>query len=141
MLLLFANVTQSSPETDLEMHLSTCFRALDEFGLSWQNAKTARECLLLLQRQWEAKSETERSSLRRVATLSTITDPAQTKRHCGSHGQSSSMAQEEGLDMQTQASGSVHESLVDGQSLGMNAEFDWDYMVAFPLIQPPQESL
>lgn len=140
MLLLFANVTQSSSEPDLETHLNTCFRALDEFGLSWQNAKTARECLLLLQRQWEVKSENERS-LRRVATMTAISDPTQTKRHCGQHANPSSMAAaDEALNIQTRAFGDSYELSTDGETFDPNPDLDWDYMVAFPFIHPPSHA-
>lgn len=56
LLLIFTNVTRYQPDDgQTEAHLNTCFRALDEFSLSWDSAKRAREFLLLLQRQWELR--------------------------------------------------------------------------------------
>ncbi|KJZ72195.1 hypothetical protein HIM_08460 [Hirsutella minnesotensis 3608] len=57
LLLIFATVSQYrilDESQDLGFHISTCFRALDELGASWESAKRAREFLILLQRRWES---------------------------------------------------------------------------------------
>ncbi|KAI0533742.1 fungal-specific transcription factor domain-containing protein [Xylaria digitata] len=59
LLLIFATVTgyQRPPESkELKAHLVVCFRALEEFGQAWENAKRNRDFLVLLQRNWESRS-------------------------------------------------------------------------------------
>ncbi|KAI1102678.1 fungal-specific transcription factor domain-containing protein [Jackrogersella minutella] len=62
LLLLFAAVTNYRlPGDDVGLLLSSCFRALDEFSAAWENAKRARDFLVLLQRQWEIRARTTRA--------------------------------------------------------------------------------
>ncbi|KAL3437522.1 hypothetical protein BDV09DRAFT_201792 [Aspergillus tetrazonus] len=68
LLLLFAAVTQYRPcngdvgvkhggiGDGIAKHLSTCFRALDEFSISWPSAARAKDLLLRLQRRWEIRT-------------------------------------------------------------------------------------
>ncbi|KAJ5170248.1 transcriptional regulator family: Fungal Specific TF [Penicillium coprophilum] len=57
LLLLFAAVSQyKSEEENIIAHLSTCFRALDEFSLSWQSANRAKDLLVRLQHKWEVRT-------------------------------------------------------------------------------------
>ncbi|KAJ5285519.1 hypothetical protein N7524_000825 [Penicillium chrysogenum] len=58
LLLLFAAVSQyqTSEEENIIAHLSTCFRALDEFSLSWQSANRAKDLLVRLQHKWELRT-------------------------------------------------------------------------------------
>lgn len=62
LLLIFAVVVKHRPEvasTDATIpaaHLSTCFRALDEFGAAWESAKQARNFLTVLHRRWELQA-------------------------------------------------------------------------------------
>ncbi|KAL4940033.1 hypothetical protein BDV06DRAFT_27066 [Aspergillus oleicola] len=72
LLLLFAAVTQykvpsgsgehehqqssGGTVTGIAGHLSTCFRALDEFAISWPSASRAKDLLLRLQRKWEIRT-------------------------------------------------------------------------------------
>lgn len=58
LLLLFAAVSQyqTSEEENIVAHLSTCFRALDEFSLSWQSANRAKDLLVRLQHKWELRT-------------------------------------------------------------------------------------
>ncbi|KAL4819520.1 fungal-specific transcription factor domain-containing protein [Aspergillus spinulosporus] len=68
LLLLFAAVTQYCPcngdvggkhggsGDGIAKHLSTCFRALDEFAISWPSAARAKDLLLRLQRRWEIRT-------------------------------------------------------------------------------------
>ncbi|KAJ5509544.1 hypothetical protein N7527_011687, partial [Penicillium freii] len=58
LLLLFAAVSQYQPSEgeNIIAHLSTCFRALDEFSLSWQSANRAKDLLVRLQHKWEIRT-------------------------------------------------------------------------------------
>ncbi|KAJ5347505.1 transcriptional regulator family: Fungal Specific TF [Penicillium brevicompactum] len=58
LLLLFAAVSQyqTSDNDNITAHLSTCFRALDEFSLSWQSANRAKDLLVRLQHRWEIRT-------------------------------------------------------------------------------------
>ncbi|KAI0874509.1 fungal-specific transcription factor domain-containing protein [Hypoxylon argillaceum] len=58
LLLIFAIVTRyQRPECkDLKVYLIVCFRALEEFGQAWENAKRNLAFLVLLQRNWESRS-------------------------------------------------------------------------------------
>ncbi|KAJ5503526.1 transcriptional regulator family: Fungal Specific TF, partial [Penicillium fimorum] len=58
LLLLFAAVSQYQTEEkeNIIAHLSTCFRALDEFSLSWQSANRAKDLLVRLQHKWEVRT-------------------------------------------------------------------------------------
>lgn len=62
LLLLFAAVTKYLPHSqrDIALYLGTCFRALDEFALSWQSARRAKDILVNLQRQWEIRTRTRK---------------------------------------------------------------------------------
>lgn len=62
LLLIFANVTnfKRSSNTDVGLHLSACFRALDEFGNTWESSNRAKDFLVLLQRQWELRGRSAR---------------------------------------------------------------------------------
>jgi hypothetical protein len=58
LLLLFAAVSNyaSHSKAQIVAHLGTCFRALDEFSLSWMNARRAKDLLVTLQHQWELRT-------------------------------------------------------------------------------------
>ncbi|KAL5003089.1 fungal-specific transcription factor domain-containing protein [Aspergillus recurvatus] len=72
LLLLFAAVTQYCPCDEntgrkqggigngIAGHLSTCFRALDEFAISWPSAARAKDLLLRLQRRWEIRTRSNK---------------------------------------------------------------------------------
>ncbi|KAL2865724.1 transcription factor domain-containing protein [Aspergillus lucknowensis] len=63
LLLLFAAVTQyPSGRDDITSHLSTCFRALDEFSISWSCASRAKDLLLRLQRRWEIRTRSSKKN-------------------------------------------------------------------------------
>ncbi|KAJ5217927.1 uncharacterized protein N7498_000026 [Penicillium cinerascens] len=57
LLLLFAAVLNypCHSRDDISLYLSTCFRALDEFALSWKSAQRAKDLLVGLQRQWDLR--------------------------------------------------------------------------------------
>ena len=58
LLLLFAAVSHYplAKNEDINAHLSTCFRALDEFSLSWQSANKVKDLLVRLQYKWELRT-------------------------------------------------------------------------------------
>jgi hypothetical protein len=58
LLLLFAAVAHYplAENEDITAHLSTCFRALDEFSLSWQSANKVKDLLVRLQYKWELRT-------------------------------------------------------------------------------------
>jgi hypothetical protein len=58
LLLLFAAVSQYplAKDEDITAHLGTCFRALDEFSLSWQSANSVKDLLVRLQYKWELRT-------------------------------------------------------------------------------------
>lgn len=45
----------SDSNTQMVAHLNLCFRALDELGQSFENAKRTRDFLVSLQRRWQAR--------------------------------------------------------------------------------------
>jgi hypothetical protein len=57
LLLLFAAVLNypCHSRDNISLYLSTCFRALDEFALSWKSAQRAKDLLVGLQRQWDLR--------------------------------------------------------------------------------------
>ena len=66
LILVFATVSQQAQQSeeshaDMVAHLNTCFRALDDLGQSFENAKRTREILMILQRRW--KNRTRSSSI------------------------------------------------------------------------------
>ncbi|KAL0255057.1 hypothetical protein SLS55_009584 [Diplodia seriata] len=77
LLLIFANITRYYRDGATGQHLSACFRALEEFGASWESAGRARDFLLLLQRQWELRG---RSAARRPRAASSSGESALGKR-------------------------------------------------------------
>lgn len=66
LMLIFAAVSNSrrrhGDDESTSAQLGVCFRALDEFSLSWENAKRARDFLLALKSRWEARVRTHQSS-------------------------------------------------------------------------------
>ncbi|KAE8148476.1 fungal-specific transcription factor domain-containing protein [Aspergillus avenaceus] len=64
LLLLFAAVFQyrSIAQAEIAMHLSTCFRALDEFAISWQNARRVKDLLMKVQKHWETRTRARKSA-------------------------------------------------------------------------------
>lgn len=62
--LLFAAVTKypAHSQSEIASYLSSCFRALDEFALSLQSARRAKDLLVNLQQQWEIRTRFSRDS-------------------------------------------------------------------------------
>ncbi|KAI1213739.1 fungal-specific transcription factor domain-containing protein [Annulohypoxylon truncatum] len=90
LLLLFTAVTNYRlPGDDVEFLLSSCFRALDEFGAAWENAKRARDFLVLLQRQWESRARASRARRPSQSSTSISRKRARTSSHGSILGSSS----------------------------------------------------
>ncbi|KAF4159660.1 hypothetical protein CNMCM6069_001303 [Aspergillus lentulus] len=60
--LLFASVSNypSLSQGNISLYLTTCFRALDEFTLSWKSAQRAKDLLVALQRQWDLRTRSNK---------------------------------------------------------------------------------
>ncbi|KAJ6023459.1 uncharacterized protein N7446_013821 [Penicillium canescens] len=71
--LLFAAVSNypSYSRGNISLYLTTCFRALDEFTLSWKSAQRAKDLLLGLQRQWDLRTGSNKPTQRADGVLYT----------------------------------------------------------------------
>lgn len=69
LMLIFATIASLKREGDQEIsaYLSVCFRALEEFGISWESAKRAQNFLISLQRRWESRVRSYNSAKRAVS--------------------------------------------------------------------------
>ncbi|KAF5859753.1 hypothetical protein ETB97_002475 [Aspergillus alliaceus] len=69
LMLIFATIASLQPEGDQEIsaYLSVCFRALEDFGISWESAKRAQNFLISLQRRWESRIRSYNSAKRAVS--------------------------------------------------------------------------
>lgn len=63
----------SKPE--MVAHLNVCFRALDELGQSFDNAKRTRDFLVSLQRRWQNRMRKSGSAAKRVLSSSQLGPP------------------------------------------------------------------
>ncbi|KAB8212073.1 fungal-specific transcription factor domain-containing protein [Aspergillus parasiticus] len=69
LMLIFATIASLKREGNQEIsaYLSICFRALEEFGVSWESAKRAQNFLISLQRRWESRVRSYNSAKRAVS--------------------------------------------------------------------------
>ncbi|OGM49528.1 hypothetical protein ABOM_001671 [Aspergillus bombycis] len=69
LMLIFATIASLKHDGDQEIsaYLSVCFRALEEFGISWESAKRAQNFLISLQRRWESRVRSYNSAKRAVS--------------------------------------------------------------------------
>lgn len=81
--------TDVSTTNNAEMvgYLNLCFRALDELGQSFENAKRTRDFLVSLQRRWQARMRRSGSAVKRQPSnmqlpqqAATATDPSSRKK-------------------------------------------------------------
>jgi hypothetical protein len=81
--LLFTAVCKypSQDHNDITVYLSTCFRALDEFSLSWQSSRRAKDILLRLQQQWEIRTHSRRLFQRPNAIIYSPRKRSRTSNH------------------------------------------------------------
>ena len=120
LLLIFASISHIGRSQGLNVapHLSVCFRALDEFGQSWESAKRAKDFLTRLQRQWELKARSRRSNSSRKRPLtSTGFDSDQD----GLHSTWQLPPQRPIQDTQKQ------QGQAQGSDDGLGMDFDMDY--------------
>ncbi|KAJ0420937.1 hypothetical protein BJY00DRAFT_323516 [Aspergillus carlsbadensis] len=116
LLLLFAAVAQySNGRGDILCHLSTCFRALDEFAISWPSASRAKDILLRLQRRWEIRTRSSRGRLQSQDAAFPPTKPSPSS--IKSYGPSS-RSHETPPDHQIELHGDI----------GIDADIDWMLM-------------
>ncbi|KAJ5679445.1 fungal-specific transcription factor domain-containing protein [Penicillium macrosclerotiorum] len=68
LILIFATILkqQFGCADEIAAHLNACFRALEEFGLSWESAKRAQAFLLRMQGLWETRFRAYRATKRTV---------------------------------------------------------------------------
>ncbi len=123
LLLIFATVShfERSAQENLTMQLSACFRALDEFGASWESAKRAREFLLLLQRRWQRQATSTKA--RRASQALPHDDFISSKRH-----RSDSMNKRQGAmsNSPSETNSSLPASRdLTAAGLDMNLDLDW----------------
>jgi len=71
--LLLAAVSNypSHSRGNISFYLTTCFRALDEFALSWKSAQRAKDLLVGLQRQWDLRTRSNKLTQRADGILYT----------------------------------------------------------------------
>lgn len=139
LLLVFQNITNyQGVDTEVVKHnLSTCFRALEQFELSWESAKRARDFLLLLQRQWELRNRDARAGRRQEAAPEY--QPRKRARMFDAH---ETQASDETVDIPpdqlVQPSMLSSEWQGAGDFVDMENELDLDWISSeFPFAMPP----
>lgn len=73
LMLLYVTISHSqtpgkandTKNTEMVAYLNLCFRALDELGQSFENAKRTRDFLVSLQRRWQARMRRSGSAIKR----------------------------------------------------------------------------
>ncbi|RJE19341.1 fungal specific transcription factor, partial [Aspergillus sclerotialis] len=73
LMLLYVTISNSpqpgkannTKNTEMVAYLNLCFRALDELGQSFENAKRTRDFLVSLQRRWQARMRRSGSATKR----------------------------------------------------------------------------
>lgn len=138
LMLIFATMSNRRLQEDCETstHLSVCFRALEEFGLSWESAKRAQTFLISLQRLWEGQVHSSHSSKRMLSELhsrsqSRFPVPKRTRTSSGPE------LEEPGVllvDLDTRQSPHSHASHVNSD---MMDEFNWLWTTSMGAVSPP----
>lgn len=75
LMLLYVTISNSPPHgksndsnnSEMVAYLNLCFRALDELGQSFENAKRTRDFLVSLQRRWQARMRRSGAAKRQVS--------------------------------------------------------------------------
>ena len=103
LMLLYVTISNSPPpgkspdskNTEMVAYLNLCFRALDELGQSFENAKRTRDFLVSLQRRWQARMRRSGSAIKRQVSnvqrqtgQETQSDPSRKKSRVSSDHQS-----------------------------------------------------
>ncbi|KUL90896.1 hypothetical protein ZTR_00961 [Talaromyces verruculosus] len=71
-------VDDKSRQADMAAHLNVCFRALDELGQSFENAKRTRDFLVSLQRRWQNHMRKTGATSKRLLETSATKSPENT---------------------------------------------------------------
>ncbi|KAI5927625.1 fungal-specific transcription factor domain-containing protein [Camillea tinctor] len=113
---------KGSGGNELGQHLSACFRALDEFSSSWENAKKARDFLALLQRQWENRGRPRR--LRRNIPLDDSLERKRTRTDSfdSQYGMNQRMSPSQQRQQQQQSAVNMGTEIPETQ---MGIDLDW----------------
>ena len=135
LLLVFADVTQYGPAQNLDIarYLSVCFRALEEFGHSWESAKRARDFLLKLQRQWDLKARSRRNVRKSTGPGKITNNSSSRKRPLAATGFDSGQVHlrppwshhQQTLASSGQPQQSLNQGGDDGMGLDFDIDFDW----------------
>ncbi|KAE8145120.1 fungal-specific transcription factor domain-containing protein [Aspergillus avenaceus] len=121
-----------SSNAEMVAFLNLCFRALDELGQSFENAKRTRDFLVSLQRRWQAhmrrsgalkRQISNRPSSQQLAGLGTETDASRKKTRVTAPKGTSTYPPSQPT---TQPKPQPHQQPLDPtQPLGVPGEFDW----------------
>ncbi|KAF4464335.1 hypothetical protein FALBO_8836 [Fusarium albosuccineum] len=137
LLLIFAAVTnyQRQGENDIGLHLSACFRALDELGVTWESAKRAKDFLVLLQRQWELHGRTARAQ-RTSPTMTTDSAPRKRTRTSLDDGLSGQVQLQQDVSPPQLRQGLLGQT--GPADIEMGLDLDWIFTGdAYPMPQAP----
>ncbi|KAJ5168261.1 uncharacterized protein N7482_003855 [Penicillium canariense] len=136
LMLIFANVLDRrfNHEHKIVAHLNVCFRALEEFGFSWESAKRAQTFLLHMQRVWDSRVRPYRSTKRAVSeahirTQARSPKPKRSRTALGS-GSMEANTSAEGDDAQR-----LHENNND-QIDSDSEDFDWLLAASMGAVPP-----
>jgi hypothetical protein len=136
LILMFATILNRDFTHDHETvaHLSLCFRALEEFGLSWESAKRAQSFLLHMQGLWETRVRPYRSAKRAMpeAHDKSRAQSPETKRSRTSPEPGSGGTNIPGNDPIAQELHENGNSLVDCDS----EDFDWLWAASMGAVPP-----
>lgn len=152
LMLLYVTISNTStsgrspsdnPNNNAEMvaYLNLCFRALDELGQSFENAKRTRDFLVSLQRRWQAHMRRSGSALKRqisnrpssqhLVGLSSDTDASRKKtritapRSQINYPVSATATSQAATAVPNQPQPSGQHPLDTTQQIGVPGEFDW----------------
>ncbi|KAI1488824.1 fungal-specific transcription factor domain-containing protein [Biscogniauxia mediterranea] len=114
---------KGSGGNELGQHLSACFRALDEFSSSWENAKKARDFLALLQRQWENRGRPRR--LRRNMSLADSLERKRTRTDSFDSQSRTNQRMSPPQQQQQQQQQSAARMRKENQETQMGIDLDW----------------
>lgn len=133
LMLIFASVLNRDFHHDQETvaHLNLCFRALEEFGFSWESAKRAQNFLVHMQSLWETRIRPYRSAKRAMteAPEKYQAQSPQSKRTRVSPASSDHRNSQE-----------AHEAVDD--SIDFDSEdFDWLLATTMGTVHPPSQDL
>lgn len=136
LMLIFATILNRNSNRDHETvaHLSLCFRALEEFGFSWESAKRAQSFLLHMQGLWEAKVRPYRSAKRAMPEGKSRAQSPQTKKSRTSPESGDGGTEVSGDGSTAQELHGKDDDLIDCDS----EDFDWLWAASMGVVPPPE---